>query len=102
MNDVIREKLEQMRESYESKTYEELLRLGWVKQEPIMICGKKNWPAVWSELMTDGAILLVVQLTRWHLLRIWGSTDCIGFLYSKNGQIEYVDENYLMNEVGHP
>ena len=102
MKDIIRKKLEEIRCQHEDKSYDELKNLGWINMDSVTISKKKYWPAVWSEVMHDEKCLFVAQLTRWHLLRIIGTTDCIGFLLTKNGEKEYVDEEYLMNEVGHP
>ncbi len=102
MKPEIREQLEKARRQYEGKSYEELKSLGWVEQDPITIQKTKYHPAVWSQVFADEELLLVVQLTRWHLLKLSGSTDCIGFTLRKNGEFKHVDEYWLMHEVGHP
>lgn len=102
MNPEIREQLETLRGKYESYSYEEVKELGWVNLEKVEISGRTYWPSVWSQAFPDNSALLVVQYTRWYFLKLVGATDCIGFVVSPNGTIKFVDENYLMNEVGHP
>ena len=102
MKQEIRERLEKIRSKYEEFSYQDLEEIDWLDLEPIEIGSKKYFPSVWSEKQEDERMLLVVQLKRWIFLRFIGETDCIGFLSSKNGDIELVDENYLMNEIGHP
>ena len=102
MKTVVREKLEDMRLQYEGKPYEEIKSIGWIEKKPITIKGKKYHPAIWSEAFPDEELLLVVQLTRRYFLNMIGSTDCIGFTLNKEGQLNHVDEYWLMHEVGHP
>lgn len=76
--------------------------MGWVVKDPIIINNKKYHPAIWSQSFPDGEALLVVQLTKWYFLKYIGATDCIGFTLTPSGERKYVDEKWLMNEVGHP
>jgi len=98
----IRKKLENMRSKYESFSYDEVVGLDWIEEDPIQINGKKYYPSVWSRKFPDQDALLVVQLTRWYFLKMIGSTDCIGFTINPTGVRQNVDEKWLMNEVGYP
>ncbi len=91
-----------MRIGYEECSIEDVQFENWINLDAVMLSGKKYWPSIWSEQRPDDSWLLVVQLTNWVLLRIVGSTDCIGILFHPSGEKEFVDEIYLMNEVGHP
>lgn len=102
MKSEVREQLENMRHQYEGKSYEDLKSLKWIEKDPILIKKKKYHPAIWSEVFPDEELLFVVQLTRWYFLKIFGSTDCIGFTLNKEGKLNHVDEYWLMHEVGHP
>ena len=102
MKDHIRNILEDMRAKYSDFSYEQIKEVGWINLESIKVEGKKYWPSIWSQIHKDDDYILVVQLTRWHFLRILGTTDCIGYKFHKSGSFEEIDEVYLMNEVGHP
>jgi len=101
MNLEVKEYLEQIREPYKTWSYSEIVDMGWITKESIELNGKKHHPAIWGEEFQDQA-LLVVQLTRWYFLKIFGATDCIGFLMNGDGTITNVDAYWLMHEVGHP
>ncbi len=101
MNSEIERHLKEMRERYKGINYDEIVNLGWVNEDPVTISGKKYHPAIWGQEF-DGQALLVVQLTRWYILRWFGATDCIGFLVNKAGTLSEVDAYWLMHEVGHP
>ena len=90
-----------MREKYKEASYDEIISLGWISEEPINIDGKKYHPCVWGQEF-NGQALLVVQLTRWFVLNWLGRTDCFGLLVGRSGSKEYVDAHWLMHEVGHP
>jgi hypothetical protein len=102
MKPEVLEKLEELRAPYLSHTYQAIRELGWNDLDRVTLNKEKYEPAVWSELRPDGKVLLVVQLKKWVFLRTIGSTDCIGFLIDQDNNIELVDENYLMEEIGHP
>ncbi|MCC1496940.1 hypothetical protein [Alcanivorax sp. 1008] len=74
----------------------------WRKMAPISIEGKRYFPAVWAEIFPDQEVLLVVQLTKWYFFKCIGATDCIGFTLTPDGRRKYVDEHWLMHEVGYP
>lgn len=57
---------------------------------------------VWSDAMSQEETLVVVQLTKWFSLKLFGETNSLGFSRDINAGIRYVDEDWLMNEVGHP
>ena len=101
MNPKILNYLEEMREAYKNKGYDEIVNLGWISEEPVRIDGKKMYPATWGEEFQDNA-LLVVQLTRWYIFKWFGATHCIGFTLSEEGVLTPVDANWLMHKVGHP
>ncbi|WP_347332977.1 hypothetical protein [Marinimicrobium locisalis] len=102
MNRTVSEILEGMRDSYRGKTFSEISSLGWIDQVPVKIGWKKYYPSIWSERYGGDSAILVVQLTKWHIPKFFGTTDCIGFIKSKNGDIEDVDAYWLMHEIGHP
>ena len=102
MKSVIRKYLNNLLAKYEGYSYQAIEEIDWINLDPIEIDGKKYFPSVWAQKMTDERMLFVVQVTRWIFLRFYGQTDCIGFLISKESDLEYVDEVYLMNEIGHP
>lgn len=102
MKDSIRKILEDIREQYSQYSFEKVKELGWKNMDSIKVEGKRYWPSVWSQIHKKNDMILVVQLTRWHFLRLVGSTDCIGYIFSKSGDVTPIDEIYLMNEVGHP
>ncbi|UTA48153.1 hypothetical protein L1F30_01100 [Simiduia sp. 21SJ11W-1] len=102
MKSEVREKLEEMRLQFEGKSFDDLKAMGWIDKSPIAINKKKYHPAIWSQSFGDDELLLVVQLTRWYFLKMIGSTDCIGFTLTKEGELNHVDEYWLMHEVGHP
>lgn len=91
-----------MRSEYENYSYDQVQFEDWINLDPIKIENKKYWPSVWSQQRPDDSWLLVVQLTRWLFLKTIGTTDCIGILFYPSGEKEFVDENYLWDEVGHP
>lgn len=101
INKLIQAQLTQMRDSYRANSREKLLALDWVETEPISLNGKMYYPAVWSCQYED-MVLLVVQITRWHFMRIVGTTHAIGFLLVSDGRHIDVDAEWLMNEIGHP
>jgi hypothetical protein len=101
MNSVVESYLKDMRLTYKEKNYDEIISLGLVTDKPVRINGKKYYPAAWGQEF-QGQSLLVVQLTRWHIFKLFGSTDCIGFTLNREGTLKHVDANWLMNEVGHP
>ena len=102
MKPAIRNELESMRSKYETCSYDEVQLENWIVLDPIKLEGKKYWPAIWAHQRPDDSWLVIVQLTRWLFLKIFGTTDCIGILFHPSGEKELVDEHYLMNEVGHP
>ncbi|WP_045861330.1 hypothetical protein [Teredinibacter purpureus] len=101
MNPEVGSYLKDMRVKYQVKSYDEITSLGWIEEAPIKISRKKYYPAIWGQEF-QGQALLVVQLTRWHIFKWLGSTDCIGFTVNKDGGREDVDAYWLMHEVGHP
>jgi hypothetical protein len=96
----VREELEAMRAQYEARPYAELANLGWIDLAPLTIQEEVYRPSIWSEDY-NGKLLIVVQLQR-NLWLGWKRTACIGSILSQDGEIEHVDEFFLMNEIGHP
>ena len=100
MSAQIKSVLETMRSTYEAKSFEELCAVSWIEEEPIQLGSRTYRPAVWAELLHDGHVLLVVQLSRSFLG--FGTTESIGLKCSPSGELVPVDAEWLMNEVGHP
>ena len=101
MKNEIRSKLEEMRKEYEKLPREELASLRWKELDNITIKGKKYKSTVWSEQLDD-KLLLAVQLERKIFLSFVKETNCIGFLFHRNGKIEHVNEEFMWNEIGYP
>ncbi len=100
MQPKVREVLETLRAQYEVRSYAELANLGWIDLASLTIQEKVYRPSIWSEAYR-GKLLIVVQLQR-NLWFGWKSTSCIGSILAQDGEIEHVDEIFLMNEIGHP
>lgn len=100
MEPKVREVLEALRAQYEMRSYAELADLGWIDLAPLTIQEKVYRPAIWSEFY-KGKLLVVVQLQR-NLWFGWKRMACIGSILAQDGEIEHVDEIFLMNEIGHP
>lgn len=102
MTPDVRKVLEAMRAEYEGLPYQDIVSLHWRELAPTRITGKKYYPAVWAQTFPEKTALLVVQLTKWYWFKWFGATDCIGFTLTPDGHKEFVDERWLMDEVGHP
>ncbi|EKE67220.1 hypothetical protein B3C1_19049 [Gallaecimonas xiamenensis 3-C-1] len=76
--------------------------MGWEDLEPVKIRRKKYYPAVWSQDHGDDEVLLVVQLTKWHVPQIIGTTDCIGLIKNRMNRTIDVDALWLMHHIGYP
>jgi len=102
MDQKIEKILNEMRDEFRGKSFEEIQALNWINRSPFKLGWRKLYPSVWSQEYGDSEFLLVVQLTRWYIRNFFGSTDCIGFLISKGGSTTDVDASWLMHEIGHP
>lgn len=102
MDEKVESILNEMRDEFRGKSFEEIQSLSWTNRDPIRVGWRKLYPSVWSQKYGDSQFLLVVQLTRWYIRHVFGSTDCIGFLINDQGVTTDVDAYWLMHEVGHP
>jgi hypothetical protein len=94
--------LEEMRDQYRGKSFDFISSLNWEVHKPIRIGWRKYQPSVWSQEYGINEVVLVVQLTKWYIPNIFGTTDCIGFLQNQNNETTDVDAYWLMHEIGHP
>jgi hypothetical protein len=102
MKETVLKTLKEMRDQYRGKSFEEISSVRWQNRNPITIGWRTYYPSIWSQEYGNGEVLLVVQLTKWYIPKIFGTTDCIGFVQKQNNEITDVDACWLMHEIGHP
>ena len=102
MKKTVLKVLEEMRGQYKGKPFDYVLSLGWQNHNPVRIGWRMYYPSTWSQEYGNNEVLLVVQLTKWYIPNIFGTTDCIGFVQNQNNETTDIDAYWLMHEIGHP
>ena len=102
MNEKVEKILNEMREEFRDKSYDEIRSLNWINRPAMKIGWRKYYPSVCSQPYGDSDIVLIVQLTKWYIRGFLGATYCIGILLDENGNTTDVDAYWLMHEIGHP